>query len=60
MLIEVDSDGRKAVEALCDVALRVGGIRNLPIVNRTLAGMSDTPAQKPDGPDIKVDDSVDR
>jgi len=42
MLIQVDADGRKAVEALCDMALRVGGLKNLQLVTTILGlGLKD-------------------
>ncbi len=33
MLILVDEDGQKAVEVLCDIALKVGGLQNRTLVN---------------------------
>ena len=36
MLILVDDDGRKAVEVLCHIALRLGGLENRNLVNTVL------------------------
>lgn len=36
MQIKVDKEGLKAIHALCDVALKVGGLQNLKFVNDVL------------------------
>lgn len=39
MKILVDQEGRRAVEQLCDIALKSAGVRNLDAVNEILASI---------------------
>ena len=48
MIIQVDSEGQKAVEALCDVALKIGGLQNMKGVQQVL--MAVKPFEKPQLP----------
>jgi hypothetical protein len=48
-IIRVNDEGRKAVEELCDAALKVGGLRNLPRTVEILRGIEMIPsAEKPE------------
>lgn len=51
MKIVVDEEGRKAIEEMCDMALKVSGIRNLNRVGQILAGvrMEEEPPQSDAG-----------
>lgn len=40
MLITVNQEGLKAIQTLCDVALKAGGIQNLDFVNKVLVATS--------------------
>lgn len=39
MKIIVDKDGKDIITQLCDIALKVGGLQNMPAVNVILASM---------------------
>ena len=51
MKIVVDKEGRKAIEEMCDMALKVSGIRNLNRDGQILAGvqMEEEPPQSETG-----------
>ena len=50
MLIQVDKEGKKVVDSLCDIALKVGGIQNLQMVNIILENTKE----------IKIEDKEDK
>jgi len=39
MVILADSEGQRAIKALCDIALKTGGLRNLPGINAILCSI---------------------
>jgi len=41
MKIKVDEEAKKMIEALCDIALKVGGTQNLKGVNDIIAAIED-------------------
>lgn len=45
MKIIVDEEGKKAVQELCDVALKVGGLQNFNSVGKILGSIVDEPPQ---------------
>ena len=47
MIIEADKQGMEIIRQLCDTALRVGGLQNLPTINSVLTSMK----EKKDGED---------
>jgi hypothetical protein len=47
MIIQVDADGRKAVQALCDTALKVGGLTNFQFVAIVMGNTNDLPVLIP-------------
>ena len=54
MVILVDKEGHDSVIALCDIALKVGGVQNLNKTNQILSSMRMVPPQinkKPDEQD---------
>ena len=54
MRIIVDGDGRLAINQLCDVALKAGGIANLNSITQILAStVEEKPAPTPTPPDLK-------
>lgn len=53
MKIIVDAAGKKEIEDLCDLALRVGGLQNNNAVDAVLHSMEDLP-EKP--PEKEIDD----
>jgi hypothetical protein len=46
MIIKVDKKGKQAVVDLCDVALRVGGLKNLTAVQTVLEAIQDVQVPK--------------
>lgn len=50
--IQVDKEGKELITSLCDTALRVNGIKNLPGVSVILAGtrVVDPPKKGTDAP----------
>lgn len=51
MIIQVDQEGRKVIEQLCDIALKQGGVKNLNQVNSILRSVTMLPP-----PIVKGDD----
>lgn len=51
MIIQVDLEGRKVIEQLCDIALKQGGVKNLNQVNSILRSVTMLPP-----PVVKGDD----
>lgn len=51
MIIQTDEKGRSAIEQLCDIALKQGGVLNLNAVNLILASIS--PAVQKEQPQPK-------
>ena len=54
MKIQTDPEGRKAIEALCDVALKAGGIKNLAGITQVLTSIR---MIKPEPEPVRTDDS---
>ena len=48
MLIKTDKEGREAVQQLCDVALKQGGLQNLNAINTILNSISDYTEPEPE------------
>ena len=46
MIIQVDKEGKSAIEQLVDIALKQGGLRNLNAANLTLHSMKPLPESK--------------
>jgi len=41
MIIKADKEGIQAVQQLCDIALKQGGLQNLAVIQSVLAGISE-------------------
>ena len=48
MIIQTDEEGKKLVEGLCDVALKVGGLQNLNAVTSALRALVPLPQKEAD------------
>ena len=48
MIIQADKEGQTQIQALCDIALKSGGLQNLPYINRILASVKPLPPQTPE------------
>ncbi|KKN54811.1 hypothetical protein LCGC14_0588650 [marine sediment metagenome] len=46
MIIQVDQEANEAIQSLCDVALKIGGIKNLKSVTQTLAAIKPLPRKE--------------
>lgn len=46
MQILADQEGQKTIQALCDIALKSGGIQNLPHINRVLSSVKPLPTEE--------------
>jgi hypothetical protein len=44
-MIQTDGEGKKQIQALCDVALKAGGLQFLPHVNKLLCSIRPLPPQ---------------
>lgn len=53
--IQADKEGKELVESLCDTALRVQGIKNLPGVSVILSGVTLIPPQTKQATKLKED-----
>lgn len=49
MIIRTDKEGKGMVRELCDMALRIGGVKNLPLVNGILSSVEDLPEEENPG-----------
>ena len=45
MIIQTNDVGKKAIEGLCDVALKVGGLQNYNVVTQVLHALKPLPSQ---------------
>ena len=45
MIIQTNDAGKKAIEGLCDAALKIAGIQNLNVVNKILTALKPLPPQ---------------
>lgn len=50
MLIQTNEEGRKAIQALCDVALKTGGFQNLTFINQVVCSVRPIPPQETPAP----------
>ena len=57
MCIQANEEGRKAIQALCDNALKSGGIQNLPFINQVICSVKPIPPQASPAPK-NADESV--
>jgi len=46
MIIKVDAEGKKAIDGLCDVALKTGGIQNLAAITGILTSVRMIPEEE--------------
>lgn len=54
MVIQVDAEGKNAVQQLCDIALKDGGIGNLNQVNVILRSVTVLPTPEDEEPEEKI------
>jgi len=47
MIIQANEEGRKALQSLCDVALKTGGLQNMAFVSQLLMSIRPMPPQSP-------------
>jgi len=45
MIIQTNDAGKKAIDGLCDVALKVGGLQNYNVVTQVLHALKPLPPQ---------------
>jgi len=45
MIIQTNGEGKKAIEGLCDVALKVGGLQNYQVITQILHALKPLPPQ---------------
>ena len=54
MIIQVDQEAKEIIEGYCGMALKVGDLKNLDVVNKTLDSL--VLISKPKEPDKKPDE----
>jgi len=50
MIIQTNDAGRKTIEGLCDIALKVGGLQNMNTVIQVLQTLKPLPPQEKETP----------
>ena len=54
MIINVDEEGGKAIQGLCDIALKVAGLKNLQGVTNVLSSVKPIPPVPQEKPDPEL------